>query len=140
MLTEIVNLYCDPCKKVFEKIRHLLTDACKNTVDLQVILLCNYDDPNNVFTKTALHFIAFAEQQPVNQVKEALFDWFEQKDYDLWSKKYPATIEENHLELLKNHVTWFHENKLEGTPISILNNKIVPHIIDIEDLQYLIND
>ena len=140
ILTEVINLYCSPCKRTFEKIKHLIENTYEGAIDLQVILLSNYDNPEDIITKTAAHLIALAEQQSVDLVKRALFDWFDLLDYHAWSEKYSATIEEQHFELLKKHAIWFNENKMEGTPVSILNNKIIPYIIDIEDINYIIND
>jgi len=140
VLTEVINLYCKPCKTAFEKIKKLLSNSCNDTLDVNVILLCNTDNPENEMTKTALHFIALSEQQPVHQVKIALFDWFNLLDYKLWSEKYPATVNENHLEILKSHSNWCKNNNIEGTPTSFFNHQKIPHSIDLEDLQYLINE
>jgi len=140
VLTEVINLFCKPCKTAFEKIKKLLSNSCKDTLDVNVILLCNTDNPENEMTKTALHFIALSEQQSVHQVKIALFDWFNLLDYKLWIDKYPATVNESHLEILKSHSNLCKDNNIEGTPTSFLNNKKIPHSIDLEDLQYLINE
>ena len=139
-LTTVINLYCNPCKRAFEKIKYLLAEVCKDTVNVNVILMCDTDDHDDVITKTTLHFMAIAAQHPFDYTKAALFDWFDLKDYNVWSKKYPVSINNYHLTLLKSHVTWFNENKLEGTPVFFLNNKKIPYSIDLEDLQYLIND
>jgi len=136
VFTEVINLYCNPCKKTFEKIKLLLAHSCENSIDVQVILLSDIDNIEHVMTKTALHLLALAEQQPVNYVKDALFDWFEILDYELWSKKYPVFVNDSHKLTLKNHVTWFSDNNLSGTPTSILNNKKIPTNIDLMDFQY----
>jgi protein-disulfide isomerase len=135
----MVNLYCNPCKRAFETINRLLA-ACKNNIDLQVLVLGAPDKPENEITKAALHLLALAEQQPVNEVREALFYWFQIVDYKLWSTKYPATITEQHIIWLKNHVKWLSENKIEGTPTFFLNHKKIPSIIDIEDIIYLVSN
>ncbi|MCL2246946.1 MAG: cysteine peptidase family C39 domain-containing protein [Lentimicrobiaceae bacterium] len=138
MLTEIINLYCQPCKVSFEKIKYLLNLPSEEGIDVQLLLLSNTDHPEHQMTQTALHFVAFAEQQPADLIKEALFDWFNLLDYRLWSKKYPATIAPHHLTQLKSHACWFRENRLEGTPVAFLNKKKIPYTVDLNDLQYFL--
>jgi len=39
----------------------------------------------------------------------------------------------------KNHFRWAADNKIEGTPTTFVNSKMLPSKIEIADLMYIIN-
>jgi pseudo-rSAM protein len=143
LITVVLDLYCMPCKEKFIQIKDLLTNSYRNCIDVQVILFSEFEHLENIdhqITKTYLHFIALSQQQPVNHVQIALFDWFEQIDYLSWSNKYPATINETHLKQFKEQITWFYENNYDKMPVIFINDKMMPNLIDFENIISIINN
>ncbi|HNX44353.1 MAG TPA: vitamin K epoxide reductase family protein [Bacteroidales bacterium] len=139
LLTEVINLYCSPCKQVIEKIDKLLQNCNGNCPDLQIVLLANAKDKADVMTITAAHLLSIADYLTPNQRFIALREWLESMDYNKWSQKYPVEISDRQFAMLKENVAWFKEHKVHGTPTAFLNTKKIPDNFDITDIQYMIN-
>jgi protein-disulfide isomerase len=139
LLTEVINLYCAPCKQAFEKINMLLQNCNGNSPDVQIVLLTNAKDEADVMTRASAHLLALAERLSPDQCFVALGEWYKSMDYKTWSQKYPVEISGRQYAMLKENVAWCKEQQIHGTPTAFLNTKKIPDNFDITDIQYLIN-
>jgi hypothetical protein len=64
---------------------------------------------------------------------------FNLMDYDKWSEKYPVNIEESHFMTLKSHMKWAVDNKINGTPTTFVNSRLLPSKIEFADLRYILD-
>jgi len=139
VITEIINPFCNPCNVAFTKAEHLINESNGSCPVVQFVFMTPSENKENIMAKTAMHMLAFAEQNTVELTKTALSEWFKLMDYEIWSEKYPAKIEESHFVTLKNHFRWAADNKIEGTPTTFVNSKMLLSKIDFADLKYIIN-
>lgn len=139
VITEVINLYCSPCKKAFEKIEQLLANANGNKPDVQIVLYCMVNSSDELIIKTSTHMLSLAEKHSATEMYNAFHDWFLLMDYQEWSKKHTSHITDLHASKLKGNEKWYLENKIQGTPTAFVNTKKVPVKFDITDVQYLIN-
>jgi uncharacterized membrane protein len=137
VITEIINPYCKPCEKAFRKTEQLINEMNGQCPVIQFAFLTQAENQDNMMTKTAMHLLALSEISASRQMKQALSDWFSIMDYEKWSIKYPAEINESHLNTLKNHAKWVTDNNIEGTPTSFINTKKISSKIDLSDLRYI---
>ena len=139
VITEIINLYCSPCKKAFEKIDQLLNNDIGNKPDVQIVLYCMVDPSDELMTKTTSHMLSLAEKLSATEMYLAFFDWFSMMDYKKWSQKYTSHINDLHASKLKKNEIWYLKNQIQGTPTAFIGTKKIPAKFDITDIQYLIN-
>lgn len=136
-ITEIINPYCAPCEQAFRETIKTIANSNEHTTNFQFAFLVPTDNCENIITKTTLHFIALYNNSTSKEITKALSDWFEIKDYKKWSNKYPCIITDLHFEMLKKQVQWSKNNQISGTPTTIINNRKLPLLYNIEDLKYI---
>lgn len=137
VITEVINLYCSPCKNAFEKIDIFLSQFPDNSIDVQFILAAH--DGDEVMKKTAEHLLALYEQGDKQRIRAAMKSWYQLKNYEEWSWEFPAVIEDRHKKMLLQHIEWSDKNEIAGTPTIFVNDKEMSNKLDFSDLLYLLN-
>ncbi len=137
IITEVINLYCSPCKKAFEKIDVFLSQFPDNSLDVQFILAVHEED--EVMKKTAEHLLALHELGDKQRIRAAMKSWYKLMKYDEWSREFPVIIEDRHKKMLLQHIEWSGRNGIEGTPTIFVNDKEMSNKLEFNDLLYLAN-
>jgi len=73
-------------------------------------------------------------------VKQALNDWYEQKqkDYKAWAKVYPVTLNEANYHKLDKQKAWCKMAEVTATPTLLLNGYRLPELYQLPDLKYML--
>ena len=73
-------------------------------------------------------------------VKQAMYDWYEQKqkDYDAWAKVYPVKLNEAEYNKINKQKAWCEMAEIKGTPTMLLNGYVIPDMYRLNDLKYMI--
>lgn len=98
VITMVSNPYCPPCAKM-HKALHELLEQRKDMQARIVFTATNTDD--DIKTPVSRHMMTLNGLADKNIVKQALYDWYEQKqkNYEAWAKIYP--VEPNEAEYSK---------------------------------------
>ena len=139
VITEIINPYCKPCKKAFQKTEQLIKAINGQCPSVQIAFFTQAETSDNIMTKTAMHMLALSEKSSPLKMKQSLNEWFRLMDYEKWSIKYPVEINDSHLDTLRKQGKWFIVNKIEGTPTTFINTKKLSSQVDFSDLQYIVD-
>ncbi|WP_316820462.1 vitamin K epoxide reductase family protein [Pedobacter gandavensis] len=134
-IIKVCNPYCRPCSNAHP----ILEDLIKNNSDIKIrIIFKGYASEDDKTVIPAQHFLAIQEQHGAEVVHRALDDWYlnDEKDYDLFSSKYPMNGE---VAKQKHHTTlmneWCAEFKIRATPTLFINGYEYPNDYQIKELK-----
>jgi uncharacterized membrane protein/protein-disulfide isomerase len=137
IITMVTNPYCPPCSKT-----HILIDEWLNqTPNLQVrIVFTASNDVNDIKTPVSRHLMALNELPDKNIVRNALHDWFgqKQKNYEAWAKKYPVPLNEAEFYKIDRQNEWCQMAEVTATPTLLLNGYRLPEMYQLPDLKYML--
>ncbi|WP_295794694.1 vitamin K epoxide reductase family protein [Mucilaginibacter sp.] len=137
VITIVTNPTCSSCRETHRQLENWL----KRDVTLQARIIFKSDsNDHEIKTKLCNHLMAINEFSDKNIVMGALNSWYgnREKDYEGWSKQYPATISEAATSKLRLQNDWCTEMKIEHTPTVFLNGRLLPEIYKLSDLKYLL--
>jgi uncharacterized membrane protein len=120
---------CLPCRSAHKFLEYIQKEY-NNTINLSCILqIKDIDNIGYYVSKTVLSL-------PVQLRHEALRDWFDTFDYNMWKNKYKDYGNEQEEILLNTHIDWCRYNEIEKTPTIYLNGKKVPEMYSLHNLAY----
>ncbi len=125
-IISLTNPMCGYCKDAFEAYSRVLKTMGK---DLQIVirLALTMDDIDNEATQIGIKLFEIYHDQGSNSFVDAYNDWFADRTYTKWIKKYGApTNDSKHIEVLKKQSEWSEKNELRYTPASLINTTIYP--------------
>jgi len=136
-ITMVTNPYCPPCAKTHA----MLDDLLEKNNDLQariVFTAQNTDVDRN--TPISRHLMAMNELPDKTKVKQALHDWYgqKQKDYEAWAKAYPVSLNDANYYKLDKQKTWCQMAEVTATPTLLLNGYRMPELYQLQDLKYML--
>ncbi|HJV20948.1 MAG TPA: vitamin K epoxide reductase family protein [Sediminibacterium sp.] len=138
-LIKVCSPYCDPCAKAHPEIHQLL----KGTPDLKVqIIFAATSSDKDRKGPPVRHFLAIKEQYQEAELDKALSEWYlaKDKDYDMFSKKYPIIGELSQYNTKLDDMTkWCVANDITYTPTFFINGYELPEMYNIKDLKHMIN-
>jgi len=139
IITMISNPYCQPCAKAHAQI----DEALNNFEDMQVRIIFvgkSNTDENNTKTKVHRHLMALNELADRAIIKNALHDWYEQKqkNYDAWAKVYPVTLNPENNYKLDKQKAWCDMAGISGTPTFLINGYRLPKTYQLHELKYML--
>lgn len=134
VITMVSNPYCPPCAKTHQ----LLDEWLNRRNDLQVRLVFSDAD---IKMPVTCHLMALNTRYNKSIVKEALHDWYEQKqkNYQEWSRIYPVQLDEKEYYKLDKQKTWCEMAEIKATPTFLLNGYRLPENYQLKDIKYLLN-
>ncbi len=99
--------------------------------------LNNDTDPQTPVTR---HLMALNALLDKTHVKDALHDWYEQKqkNYEAWAKVYPVELVETEYYKLDAQRTWCEMAEVAFTPTMLINGHLLPSIYQFSDLKYML--
>ena len=137
IITMVSNPYCQPCAAAHK----VLDGWLGSLLDIQVRIIFNADNSDKDFkTPVVRHLMALSELQDKKIVKEALHDWYEQKqkDYGAWAKTYPVTLDADKYQKLEKQLAWCYIADVTFTPTILINGYRLPANYRLQDIKYLL--
>ncbi len=138
-LYAVTNPSCMHCRPTFlgyEKILERYGDRMALVLRFNVSL----EDSSSPTLHIAAHTVAIYKNLGPRKALEALAEWFQTQDFEAWQSKFGQTLETGAINILQQHRNWCNEQGLIFTPVSILNERLLPPYYNTEDLYYLLED
>ena len=136
IITMISNPYCPPCSKAHANLDTLLNERAN--IQARIIFIANNDerDRNTPITR---HLMALNDVADRQTVKQALHDWYEQrqKNYEAWAKMYPVELNANGFYKIDLQREWCEMAGVTATPTLLLNGYRLPDLYQLTDLKYM---
>lgn len=139
-ITFITNPFCKYCQKNHEILKQILNKNNQN-IRVNIILKRNFANENE--EETVLINSLF--QTYLNFGQEKFIDtfnfWFDVNNFNIWIKKHEIMIDIKSVNSMSNDQNnWCLKNKLNHTPIILINGYKYPDTHPLETLPFLIND
>jgi uncharacterized membrane protein/protein-disulfide isomerase len=135
IITMVSNPYCPPCGKT----HRVLNEWLSRDLSVQLRLVFTAGD-SDIETPVTRHLMALAEQDDREVIKNALHDWYEQKqkNYAQWAKEYPVVFDETQYYKLQKQKDWCRLADIKATPTILINGYQLPEAYSIQDIKYLL--
>ncbi len=137
IITMVSNPYCPPCSKAHIELDEWL--ARLDDIQLRIVFTAdnNEDDKKTPITR---HLMALNEQSDRQVVKQALIDWYEQKqkNYEEWAKVYQVKLDESKFIVLEKQKLWCHMAEITATPTILVNGSCLPEFYSLYDIKYML--
>ena len=137
IITMVSNPYCPPCAKTHK----ILDEFLDQNLNLQarIVFTANNSD-NDIKTPVSRHLMALNELTDKTIIKQAMHDWYEQKqkDYKAWAKVYPVELNEAEYHKLDKQKEWCQTAEVTFTPTFLLNGYRLPDLYQLPDLKYML--
>ncbi len=137
VITMVSNPYCQPCAKMHK----LLNEIVDQNGDVQArIVFTAENTETDLQTPVTRHLMALNAQLDKTHVKNALHDWYEQKqkNYETWAKAYPVTLIETDYYKLDEQKAWCEMADVAFTPTMLINGHLLPSNYQFTDLKYML--
>ena len=137
IITMVTNPYCPPCAKTHKLLHELLEQ--RNDLQARIVFTADNTD-NDLKTPVSRHIMSLHALSDKDIVKQAMYDWYEQKqkDYDAWAKVYPVKLNEAEYNKINKQKAWCEMAEIKGTPTMLLNGYVIPDMYRLNDLKYMI--
>jgi uncharacterized membrane protein/glutaredoxin len=137
IITMVSNPYCPPCAKTHK----LLHDLLGQQPGLQArIVFTATNTDEDIKTPISRHMMTLNGLPDKAIVKQALYDWYEQKqkNYEAWAKAYPAELNETEYNKINKQKAWCELAEVIATPTMLLNGYRLPSVYQLTDLKYML--
>ena len=133
-VTVVSNPFCNACSKTHK----LLDELAEYSEDVRLQFLFvarSYNKARD--NKVVRHFMSL-KTSPL--LKQAINDWYaqENKDYELWEKKYPYEETASTLKAIETQLDWCRMVGIEATPTVFINGRKLPKVYQPQDLKYIL--
>lgn len=133
-ITFVSKPLCNPCADMHIKIEGLL--KVNENINCQVVFISNPDKNNPIG-----QFVRKVFSLPQKLQSQALQSWYEKRDrnFEIWHKQYSEYDElEGLTRVQEGHNYWVNKAEIDVTPTIFINGRLLPEIIDVEDLPLLL--
>jgi uncharacterized membrane protein/protein-disulfide isomerase len=136
IITMITNPYCPPCAKTHKLLDELLLQ--RGDIQARIIFTATNSE-NDIKTPISRHLVALNEMPDKIKVKQALNDWYEQKqkNYETWAKLYPVALNGIEYDKIDRQKAWCKTAGVTVTPTLLLNGYRLPDLYQLSDLKYM---
>jgi uncharacterized membrane protein len=137
IITMVSNPYCGPCAKAHNQLTELLEQ--RDDIQARIVFTANNTD-EDIKTPVSRHLMALNQQPDKTIVKQAMHDWYEQKQksYEAWAKVYPVQLIEADFQKLDKQKVWCEMAEVTATPTMLLNGYRLPDLYQLPDLKYML--
>lgn len=137
IITMVSNPYCPPCSKTHQELDSWL--AKLDNIQLRIVFTADNTDNDNK-TPVVRHLMALNETGDKELMKQALHDWYEQKqkDYKAWADVYPVQLDESKYHKLNKQKGWCEMAEVKATPTLLINGYVLPADYQVEDIKYML--
>lgn len=139
-LTLFLSPSCGHCHQAFRDARNLF-EKYPDKVYLNMLFNINPENENNRYLPIVQTLLAINSTDR-EKAKEALNDWHDQNlSLQTWKDKWQVLT---HNMIANNQIhkqyEWCVANKLNFTPVKIVNNELFPNEYGIDELKFFVND
>lgn len=134
-IIKVCNPYCGPCANAHPELEQII----KRNKDVKIrIIFTASGEENDMKTAPVQHLLAIQEKYGLEQVSQALDDWYlaENKDYEAFAQKYQMNGElkqqKDKIVAMKN---WCNTMKIRATPTIYVNGAELPETYRITELK-----
>lgn len=138
-LYAVTNPSCTYCQPTFLGYQKLL-ERYGDRICLVLRFNVSLEDTSSPTLHIAAHTVAIYKNLGPAKALQALAEWFQEQDLELWQAKYEQHLETGTINILQQHRDWCNEQGLIFTPVSILHEHLLPPYYNMEDLYYLLED
>jgi uncharacterized membrane protein len=137
IITMVSNPYCPPCSKMHKVLDDLLNQ--RTDIQARLVFTANNTD-NDIKTPISRHLVALNEMPDKRKVKQALNDWYEQKqkNYETWAMAYPIALNGVEYKKMDKQKAWCEMAEVTATPTLLLNGYRLPDLYQLPDLKYML--
>ncbi|MDB5086755.1 MAG: hypothetical protein JWR09_749 [Mucilaginibacter sp.] len=137
IITMVSNPYCAPCAKAHNQLIELLEQ--RDDLQARIVFTASNTD-EDIKTPVSRHLMALNQKPDKTIVKEALHDWYQQKQktYEAWAKVYPVQIVEADFHKLDKQRIWCEMAEVTATPTMLLNGYRLSDLYQLPDLKYML--
>ena len=133
IIVTVLNPYCGPCKVAHNEVEKLLPTVKQNIRHLIRFSKSLNEEQNQI----SRHIIAMKDSYQIEEIHRAIHKWFKIMDYEKWARSYPVEFSSLSAQRLVQHFSWCDSNGIDFTPAIIVQNRLKPTILDVNDLKYL---
>ncbi|GAA3563832.1 cysteine peptidase family C39 domain-containing protein [Snuella lapsa] len=130
---KVCNPYCGPCAKAHPALEDLVNAG---KINLQILFTARSGEDR--MRKPVSHFLAIDEKGDSPKTQQALDDWYlaDQKDYEVFAKKYPMNGElKQQSKKIESMRAWCDAEHITHTPTIFINGHELPKEYSVEDLR-----
>jgi len=137
IITMVSNPYCQPCSKAHAQIEEALNKM--DNIQVRIVFVGSNTNEEDTHSRVHRHLMALNAMPDKTLIKNALHDWYEQKqkNYDDWAKKYPIQGAANVKEQLSRQKEWVTVAEITATPTLLVNGYKLPKSYQLSDLKYM---
>ncbi len=137
IITMVSNPYCPPCSKTHKHLDKLLQQ--RGDIQARIVFTANNTD-GDLKTPISRHLVALNELQDKTKVKQALNDWYQQKqkNYEAWARLYPVALNGIEYQKIEQQKAWCQMAEVTATPTLLLNGYRLPQLYQLTDLKYML--
>jgi uncharacterized membrane protein len=137
IITLVTNPYCSACAITHKKLDDLLNQ--NNNIQARIVFIEPTTD-DDLKTTVIHHLMALNENADKSHVKQALHDWYgqKQKNYNDWAKVYPVQLNTANFYKLDKNYEWCQVAEVTATPTILLNGYRLPPMYQLTDLKYML--
>ncbi len=135
----ITNPFCGYCKDADGLLNKIL--KANNNLKIKIIMNVDLENEDEKKSKLFRSLLAIYLESGVLEFNKALTEWFEQKDINIWLKKYGTINNVMKIdEIYFKQNQWCKSNNFHTTPLIFINGYKYPKIYDRDNLEYFINE
>jgi len=137
VVTMVTNPYCPPCSKTHKLLNELLNE--RSDLQARIVFTANNDERDRK-TPVSRHLMALNDAADKATMKQALHDWYEQKQksYNAWAIIYPTELKESGFYKIDRQHDWCRMAEVTATPTLLLNGYRLPELYQLSDLKYML--
>lgn len=134
IITIILSPFCEYCAELYTEIDDwLLTEP---DAELRIVFQVGADQ-NVQKTEVVKHLISL-QRNHRDLLPRALSDWYESRNYAVWSKQYPLQEPADADEVLSAQAHWCEQEQITQTPLVLVDGYELPEPYGIQNLQTLL--
>ncbi|MBX2872295.1 MAG: thioredoxin domain-containing protein [Saprospiraceae bacterium] len=138
-LYAVTNPSCTHCRPTFLGYQKLL-ERYGDRISLILRFNISLEDSSSPTLHIAAHTVAIYKNLGPAKALKALAEWFQDQDFEAWQSKFSQPLETGAINILQQHRDWCNAQGLIFTPVSILNEHLLPPYYNMEDIYYLLED
>lgn len=138
-LYAVTNPSCTYCRPTFLGYQKLL-ERYGDRMTLVLRFNVSLEDSSSPTLHIAAHTVAIYKNLGPAKALKALAEWFQEQDFEAWQSNYNQPLETGAINILQQHRDWCNQQELIFTPVSILNEHLLPLHYNMEDVYYLLED
>jgi len=134
IITIVANPYCSPCALAHKTLDKWI--ETRDDVKLQLVFYAPTE--NNYIWRLANHWLALKNQKGNIQLKQAIDDWFAQKqiNYYKWVEAYPVNDDDSTQKIIDKQKQWCKTTGIKSTPTLFINGRKLPAVYSVKDIKH----